>query len=36
MMAEEEDVVCYPLSVDYCGVCSMPPEVLDNILRYIY
>lgn len=30
-MAEEhevEDAVLFPLSVDYCGVCSMPPEVL--------
>ena len=29
---EEEDIaepeaVSYPLRVDYCGLCSMPPEV---------
>ena len=21
------DVLCYPLIMDYCGVCGMPPEV---------
>ena len=26
-MAEGGDAACYPLAVDYCGVCSMPPEV---------
>lgn len=25
---EEETVVSYPLRVDYCGLCSMPPEVI--------
>lgn len=25
-MAEGGDAACYPLAVDYCGVCSMPPE----------
>ena len=25
--AEETEVIDYPLRVDYCGLCSMPPEV---------
>lgn len=24
---QEEEEVEYPLNVDYCGVCTMPPEV---------
>lgn len=24
----ETEVISYPLRVDYCGLCSMPPEVI--------
>lgn len=24
---EENEVIEYPLRVEYCGLCSMPPEV---------
>jgi hypothetical protein len=23
---EDDDADCYPLRVDYCGICTMPPE----------
>ena len=23
----------YPLKVDYCGLCTMPPEVINYILK---
>lgn len=27
---EGADGVDYPLQVDYCGLCTMPPEVTDS------
>lgn len=29
---EDEEGISYPLRVDYCGLCTMPPEV--NHIKY--
>lgn len=31
---ECENAVSYPLRVDYCGLCSMPPEVATLLAMY--